>query len=428
MCLDYSLRSERHCHLERSREISTIIQSHKSDKNIILTQCHWDPSPSVQDDIIYKYIEIYSKYLTNSTLLIIIVLSYTKHIMRYLLQTTYKQKPVNLTISADTDFDIKKVRSKIPLDNLVIYEDNQTTKWDIQLKINTDGINYTIISDQDKVIDAYELFTSLGYDVSYINSLSKPLDDKHMQALLMKLKENLSQKKTNITPAIVNTVEEMQHDIISFVDRFTWYTEKKDLDYLTELGSKLSSYLQIWDINAIKNTISEIITKMEILENSYVKSISTDTEQDQNIAHFNKQLSMIMDQNKAFRNHGLNVVSWWSKLDYMLYRFFGKISMFGKGIKLEFRNITDTAQTIIRLASQAVYYGITIALVLLAFAKLGFGIDMKINWLKLGAIGFCAYLISRVKKQKTLPYMIKVIGLVVLWILLYYLTVINLGI
>lgn len=348
--------------------------------------------------------------------------------MRYLLQTTYKQTPVNLTISAEASFDVKKVRSKIPLDNLVIYEDSQTVKWDMQIKINIDGINYNIISDQDKVIDAYELFTSLGYDINYINSLSKPLDDKHMQALLSKLNENWKQKKTSITPAVIETVEDMQHDIVSFVDRFTWYTEKSDLDNITELWSKLSSYLQIWDINAIKNTISDIITKMEILENNYVKSISTENGQDKSIAQFNRQLSMIMDQNKAFRNHGLNVVSWWSKLDYMLYRFFGKISMFGKGIKLEFRNITDTTQIVIRLASQAVYYGITIALVLLAFVKLGFGIDMKINWLKLGAIGFCTYLISRVKKQKTLPYMIKVIGLVVLWILLYYLTVINLGI
>lgn len=48
---------------------------------------------------------------------------------------------------------------------------------------------------------------------------------------------------------------------------------------------------------------------MEILENNYVKSISTENGQDKSIAQFNRQLSMIMDQNKAFRNHGLNVVS-----------------------------------------------------------------------------------------------------------------------
>lgn len=348
--------------------------------------------------------------------------------MRYLIQTIYKQKPVRLTISSESDFDVKKVRSKIPLDTLVVYEDDQTVKWDILMKVNIDGKEYSITSDQEKVIDAYELFTTLGYEVNWINSISNPLDDKHMQALLSKLKQNRQQKKSTITPAIVNTVEEIQRDINSFIDRFTWYTEKKELEQLTELGSKLSSYLQIWDISAIKNTISDIITKMEILENSYVKSISTDTEQDQNIEHFNKQLSMIMDQNKAFRYHGLNVVSWWSKLDYWMYRVFGKVSMFGKGLKLEFKQITDTSQTIIQLASKALYYGMVVWLVLLAIAKLGLGADMDINWLKLWAIWWCAYIISRIKKQKTLSYMIKVIWIVILWILLYHFTVINLAI
>lgn len=47
--------------------------------------------------------------------------------------------------------------------------------------------------------------------------------------------------------------------------------------------------------------MEDIITKMEILESSYIKSMSTDKQSDQDIAQFNKQLSMIMGKNKSFR-------------------------------------------------------------------------------------------------------------------------------
>lgn len=347
--------------------------------------------------------------------------------MRYQIQTTYKQNKVNLTISADHDFDIKKIFDKIEISNLLIYEEDHDIVWDIWIKVYIDGQTYDIISDQDKIIDAYEMLAGQWYHITYINSLSRPLDDKHTSALLEKLEQNFAQKKNSITPAIINAVEEMQHDIISFAYRFAWYAEKTDIDVITSMWSKLSDYLQIWDIYSIRSTMEDIITKMEILESSYIKSMSTDKQSDQDIAQFNKQLSMIMGKNKSFRYRWLNIVSWWSKLDYIFYKLFGKINMFGKGVKMEFDQIIHTAQILTHVLSNIIYFGIIVGAIFSAITLLVFKKTLDINRLLIGAIWLCCYMISKVRPQKPLPYLIKIVFWILLFIILYKLTVVNLG-
>lgn len=128
-----------------------------------------------------------------------------------------------------------------------------------------------------------------------------------MQEFIKQLESKYAEKKSLITPQVVELVQGMGNDVRDFIGRFTGYIEPKELDTLQAWSNDLQMFAEQGKLEDVRKRMSQLIDKMEVLESSYIKQINLD--EDKPLDQFNHELHAIMNQNRLSRYHGLNKIS-----------------------------------------------------------------------------------------------------------------------
>lgn len=304
--------------------------------------------------------------------------------MNYLISTSFWNKPYSHIVKGLESADIQTLFN--PVNLVPIREDEIPKGYDLIMDLKRENKSIQIITQIPKVVDFYEFIQakkdeitkqeSLTIDNAHqnwsiwiegISSLSKPLTRGQSDALLQQLATKYTEKTKTITPKVLQLVEEMKHDVADFNSRFSGYIEEKDLDALALWSEDMQKFAQQGRIESVKSTMTKIVEKMEVLESNYVKTINMDTEKP--LEQFNHELHTIMNQNRLFRQHGLNQLSGWSNLNYILFRISAQLKLIVDAFGVEFADFRRGVVLFLKTSFKVIFFGLLLMQCLLYIIK-----------------------------------------------------------
>lgn len=134
-------------------------------------------------------------------------------------------------------------------------------------------------------------------------------------------------EKIDKTPhnELTDLVASLTNDGQDFIHRFTGYIDPRELDVIVSWIHDLSSLQEQWKYDEVKKLSSQLISKMEILENEYAKKITLD-ESNKPLQQFTNELHTMFNNQRLARHQGLNKISWWSSYEYMIAKLWNQFT------------------------------------------------------------------------------------------------------
>ncbi len=328
--------------------------------------------------------------------------------MNYLITTTYQNNTYSHIVEG---LDSNQIQILFAPDSIVPMVDGDATiamdDYDLVASLDYQGKQFQIISHIKKVIEFYAWIKSIIWKTSTssdtlqlnsINSKARPLTDKQAHDLIVKLESQFTKKEQVITATVKKLVEDTRADIADFLVRFKGYTDEKDLDILQTWSHDLEIFVNQGNIAQIRERMEQIITKMELLESNYVKQI--DIDKDKPLSSFTKELHTIMNQNRLFRYHGLNQLSGWSKIDFMIYKLLSSWKLWWNAMKMEMHTLQDAFSLIVRQLLHIVVRAILFGLIILYIYKTFVDKSMDYPFIKYGIMGLISMMCYAVAKKQ----------------------------
>lgn len=271
--------------------------------------------------------------------------------MNYLISTSYQNNNYSHLVKG---LDLQEIEELFHPLSISQYE-QENFIWDLMAQWMLGSKQFQIISSLHRVVDlfqrlyAFNAINSKDFTITSINSISQPLDEERSQELVKQLIIKTEEQKKVLTPKVVALIDSMIFDVKDFITRFTWYIDDKDSDILESWLHDMQIYGEQWNIPQVKEVMWRLIEKMEILEGEYVKSINTDNEAP--LEEFNHELNSIINQNRLFRNHNLNQLSWGSNFDYILFKWSSRLRLFFDSLWTEFKDLSSLFKMLLSYCS-----------------------------------------------------------------------------
>lgn len=294
------------------------------------------------------------------------------------------------------------------------------------LEYNT--MPFKITSDYSRIIDFYEWLRSLksqfpqNLNILSINSIHNPLEEENMKKLLTQLEEKYAVKKATVTPQLLQLAQSLSQDTKDFVVRYNGYADPGELDLIQSRSNDLQVFIQQGQLEEAKKRMNQLLERMELIENTYVKKINLDEEKPLEV--FNKELNTIMSQNRLSRYQGLNKLSGGSSFDYFVYKLRSSVrswfSSWGKNTHL----IMETIEKFFQNLSKILIFGCILALVVMFWYQRFINFSVHFDYILWGTIGLVFLLIHWVG-EKTKLYIASTLFFLILAYLFYLLLKIN---
>lgn len=192
-------------------------------------------------------------------------------------------------------------------------------------------------------------------------------------------------------------VESLLYDVNEFIHRFTGYIDQQEIDIIQSLSHDMQVFNDQWNMSELKKTISSLITKMEVIESSYIKTINID--QDAPLQQFNQELHSMMNQHRLSHDFSLNQLSWWSRLDYWIFTARSTIKGWFNNLGVQYVDSKAFLFSTFRYISYSTIIGLIMALVILFIYQQRFDKSLHIDYVLRGIVWCCAMAIWWVTKR-----------------------------
>ncbi len=320
--------------------------------------------------------------------------------MNYLITITHWKLLIEHYIKG---LDMNEIHTLFVANSIKQCEDDYIFHGDLVAWCEYNGKQFQIISSFHTILDLYGYLTGIiatnpTFKLSYVNSISQPLSDEKSKELVVKLQEKSAEVKKAITPNVIALVESMNTDVRDFISRFTGYIKENDADVLESRMHDIYMYMDQWKLANVKETMGRLIEKMEILESDYIKSINTDGEQP--LDQFNRELNAIMNQNRLFRDHSLNQLSGGTSFDFIVFKLRSYRHMLTDAISAEVKSYEHILQRIIKFLHIITLYALVLTITILFVLQEIWWWNMDIPFLECGCIGLCILLIFWFKNAR----------------------------
>lgn len=304
------------------------------------------------------------------------------------------------------------------------------TLFDLVAGLEYNNLHFKIASDYTKVIEFYEWLRSIkskfpsSFNILFVNSKHNPLEEENMKKLLTQLEEKYTIKKETVTPQLLELAASIVEDAKDFMGRYNGYAEPGELDLIHSWSSDLQVFIQQGQIEEAKKRMNQLIEKMELIENTYVKKINLDTEKP--LEDFNEQLNNVMNQNRLSRYQGLNKLSGGSSFDYMMYKIRSSVKYWFSGWGKNSHDLAENTGKVFQNLAGVVSFGCILALILMFWYQRLIDSTAHFDYILWGTIGLTVLLIQKVG-QKTKLYTASTLFFILMGYLFYLLLKINFG-
>lgn len=210
---------------------------------------------------------------------------------------------------------------------------------------------------------------------------------------------SLSKPASSITinPNRSSLVDSLLHDVNDFTHRFTGYIDQKEMDTIQSLSHDMQVFNDQWNMSELRKTMSNLITKMEVIESSYIKNITID--QDMPLQQFNQELHAMMNQHRLSHDFSLNQLSWWSRLDYRLFTVRSFIKRWFDNLGIQYIDSKLFLFSFIHYSTYSIVIWLLIALVVLFLYQQRFNPLLYIDYVLWGIVWCCAMAVWWVTKK-----------------------------
>lgn len=320
--------------------------------------------------------------------------------MNYLLSTTYQNNNYSHIVKG---LELQEIQSIFSPESITQFQDWEVFRGDLVADCEFNNKTFQIISTFHRITDLFTYLYGINtvnnqMKIITLNSISQPLSIDKSQELALKLIEKIQENKKVVTPKIIALVDSMKKDVDDFIIRFTWYISEDEKDLLHRRVHDMYVYIEQWNIDNIKKTMGQIIEKMEFLESNYVKLINSNN--DLPLDQFNHELNAIINQNRLFRNHSLNQLSWGSTFDYIIFKITSYIRLWVDTVDDEFKDIERLSISFISFLSKVWWIALIVYFVSIFIIWELWKAQYTIPFVKYGIIWLWCVLVYRFKNAR----------------------------
>ncbi len=228
---------------------------------------------------------------------------------------------------------------------------------------------------------------------------------------------------TSVPSPSSTLVQSMTHDVDDFVQRFTGYVDQKELDGIQSLSHDMQMFHEQGNMSELRKTMSTLITQMEIVEWTYIKTINVD--QEGPLKQFNQELHAMMNQKRLSRDFHLNTLSGGSRFDYGLFKIQSWFTSQLSWLWVEFVDMRYLMSSVIRYSSFSITVWLIISLIVLYIYQQWFDQYLFVNYILRWVVWCTAMSISSIAKKSWYVTIIWSILLISLWYISYQFITVN---
>ncbi len=218
---------------------------------------------------------------------------------------------IEMLVCVDAPLLVKKIleQTNILILSIKEYPEDKKAFGDIYFTLSINFQDIDIVTKYTDIQEAARFFTFIGFDIQYINSFSKPISPKEMNVIIKRAKEEAEKKKEEIQKQLTEQEEkerkvyedlklESAKKIVDTVFQKVEECTKRagglvsiqDNKKITSLVEELKKLRMGTNFEKIRDTIQELFTIMERINDDYYASI-----QDTNATISNESLVTTVD-------------------------------------------------------------------------------------------------------------------------------------